>query len=100
MPEPAAEPAPTPEPGQQLRRLRVSQARSQQKPQERAFSLAVNAVPLVLKSQRRGPCRCLCRQSHKVEIDGERSGGDASGRASIACWAWTNARAGARCGST
>ena len=46
MPEPTAEPAPTPEP---------------EKPQERAFSLAVNAVPLVSlflsKSQPRGLCR-------------------------------------------
>jgi DNA primase catalytic core len=54
MPEPAAEPAPTPEPEQ---------------PQERAFSLAVNAVPLEEPASR--PMPLSAPTELKVEIDGD-----------------------------
>jgi DNA primase catalytic core len=46
MPEPAAEPAPTPEPGAAVAPVAGEPGPEPEKPQERAFSLAVNAVPL------------------------------------------------------
>jgi DNA primase catalytic core len=46
MPEPAAEPAPTPELGAAVAPVASEPGPEPEKPQERAFSLAVNAVPL------------------------------------------------------
>jgi len=46
MPEPAAEPAPTPEPGAAVAPVASEPGPEPEKPQQRAFSLAVNAVPL------------------------------------------------------
>ncbi|MGB8098487.1 MAG: toprim domain-containing protein, partial [Terracidiphilus sp.] len=46
VPEPTAEPAPTPEPGAAVAPVASEPGPEPEKPQERAFSLAVNAVPL------------------------------------------------------
>jgi DNA primase catalytic core len=46
MPEPTAEPAPTPEPGAAVAPVASEPGPKPTQPQERAFSLAVNAVPL------------------------------------------------------
>jgi DNA primase catalytic core len=46
MPEPTAEPAPTPEPGAAVAPVASEPGPEPTQPQERAFSLAVNAVPL------------------------------------------------------
>ena len=46
MPEPTAEPAPTLEPGAAVAPVASEPGPEPEKPQERAFSLAVNAVPL------------------------------------------------------
>jgi len=45
VPEPTAEPAPTPEPGAAVAPVASEPDPEPEKPQERAFSLAVNAVP-------------------------------------------------------
>ena len=65
MQEPTAEPAPTPEPGAALAPVVSEPAQAQQ----RAFSLAVNAVPLEEPAAR--PMPLSVPAEPKVEIDGD-----------------------------
>ena len=69
-----------------------------QQPQQRTFSLAVNAVPLEEPAAR--PMPLSVPNEPKVEIDGDEvTVTHGAARVSRAV-AWKNARAGARCKST
>ena len=74
MPEPTAEPAPTPEPGATVAPVASKPTPEPEKPAERAFSLAVNAVPcpaVPVEEPAARPMPLSVPTELKIEIDGD-----------------------------
>jgi len=76
MPEPTAEPAPTPEPGAAVAPVASEPGPEPEKPQERAFSLAVNAVPVVSMTPERAKSEQLPGRPVPAEPQVKTEGGE------------------------